>query len=48
MSQKCFPPNLPPWVPDPNPDPVGRIADWLTRKLAELIIGKKRKDDNDD
>ena len=52
MSHKCFPPPFPPRVPDPIPDPVGWIAektsDWITKKAIELIIGDKRKDDDDD
>ena len=60
MSQKCFPPPFPLGMPDPIPDPVGWIAEktskWMTRRIAELIIGdkrgytigKKRKDDDDD
>lgn len=43
MSQKCFPPGM------PDPNPVGWITlKWMIRKVAELIIGKKRKDDDDD
>ena len=52
MSQKCFPPPFPLGMPDPIPDPVGWIAektsDWITKKVIELIIGDKRKDDDDD
>ncbi len=56
MSQKFFPPHLPPGVPDPIPDLVDWIVEtpvdwkaskWLREKSAELTIGKKRKDDND-
>ena len=52
MSQKFFPPPFPSGVPDPISDLSGWIAEktskWMTRKIAELIIGDKRKDDDDD
>ena len=49
MSQKCFPPPSPLEVPGPIPGPSGwKIAKWMTMKIAELIIGDKHADDDDD